>query len=65
MSRKEYHHLFYLLGTVALAVAIPLSHFLMGLSIFLLLLNWVAEWNWREKRERLQDNRQGLLFAAF
>jgi len=65
MSRKEFHHLFYLLGTVALAVAMPLSHFLMGLSIFLLLLNWVAEWNWREKRELLQDNRQGVLFAAF
>lgn len=65
MSRAEFHHKFYLLGTVTLAVAMPLSHFVMGLSIFLLLLNWVAEWNWHEKWERLRKNRQGLLFAAF
>jgi hypothetical protein len=64
MSRADFHHKFYLLGTVALAVAMPLSHFVMGLSIFLLLLNWVAEWNWHEKQERLRKNRQGLLFAA-
>ena len=65
MSRAEFHHKFYLLGTVTLAVAIPLSHFLMGLAPFLLLLNWLAEWNWDEKRARLRENRQGLLFAAF
>lgn len=65
MSRAEFHHKFYLLGTVTLAVAIPLSHFLMGLAPFLLLLNWLAEWNWDEKRTRLRENRQGLLFAAF
>lgn len=65
MSRAEFHHKFYLLGTVTLAVAIPLSHFLMGLAPFLLLLNWLAEWNWDEKRTRLRENRQGILFAAF
>ena len=65
MSLAEFHHKFYLLGTVTLAVAIPLSHFLMGLAPFLLLLNWLAEWNWDEKRARLRENRQGLLFAAF
>ena len=43
----------------------PLSHFVMGLASFLLFLNWLAEWNWREKRDRLCENRQGLWFAAF
>lgn len=65
MSRRTFHQTFYLLGTIAVAVAMPLSHFLMGLAPFLLLLNWIAEWNWKEKRERLNDNRQGLWFAAF
>jgi hypothetical protein len=65
MSRAEFHHKFYLLGTVTLAAAIPLSHFLMGLAPFLLLLNWLAEWNWDEKRVRLRKNQQGLWFAAF
>ncbi|MBO7629634.1 MAG: O-antigen ligase family protein [Bacteroidales bacterium] len=65
MSRKRFHQTFYLLGTIAAAVAMPLSHFVMGLACFLLLLNWVAEWNWREKKIRLRKNRQGLWFSAF
>lgn len=65
MSRQRFHHYFYLLGIIALVVAMPLSHFLMGLASFLLFLNWLAEWNWREKRIWLRKNRQGLWFAAF
>lgn len=65
MSRKRFHHTFYLLGIIALAVAMPLSHFVMGLACFLLFLNWIAEWNWGEKRIRFRKNRQGLWFAAF
>ena len=65
MSRQRFHHYFYLLGIIALVVAMPLSHFLMGLASFLLFLNWVAEWNWSEKRIRLRKNRQGLWLTAF
>lgn len=65
MRRADFHRRFYLLGTVALAVSMPLSHFVMGLASFLLFLNWIAEWNWSEKKERLKANRQGLWFAAF
>lgn len=46
-----------------LMAALPLSHFLMGFSTFLLLLNWVAEWNWREKRDMLRANRGFLVFS--
>ena len=65
MSRTRFHQTFYLLGTLTVAAAIPLSHFLMGLAPFLLLLNWLAEWNWKEKRILLRKNRQGLWFSAF
>lgn len=65
MNRQRFHHTFYLFGTIAVAVAMPLSHFVMGLASFLLLLNWIAEWNWREKQVHLRKNRQGLWFAAF
>jgi len=65
MTRKSFHQTFYLLGTIAVTVAMPLSHFLMGLACFLLFLNWLAEWNWQEKRRWLMRNRQGLWFAAF
>jgi len=65
MSRSQFHHLFYLLGAATVAVSMPLSHFVMGLAIFLLMLNWLTEWNWQEKWNRLRENQQGLWFAVF
>lgn len=65
MTRKSFHQTFYLLGTIAVAVAMPLSHFLMGLACFLLFLNWLAEWNWNEKRRFFAPNRQSVWFVAF
>ena len=65
MRRKAFHQTFYLLGTIAVAVAMPLSHFLMGLACFLLLLNWLFEWNWQEKQRLSSQNREGLLFSFF
>lgn len=65
MRRKAFHQTFYLLGTIAVAVAMPLSHFLMGLACFLLFLNWLFEWNWQEKGRLASQNREGFLFAFF
>lgn len=65
LTRKDFHHGFYVLGTGLLLGSLPLSHFAMGLFTFLLLLNWIAEWDWREKWQRLLENKQGLLFSAF
>lgn len=36
------------------AVTLPLTNFLMMPIAVLLLLNWVAEWNWREKLQNLR-----------
>ena len=63
-SRADIHHGFYVLATGVLMASLPLSHFVMGLVTFLLLLNWVAEWNWREKWDRVRQNPQGLVFSA-
>lgn len=64
LSRTDFHHGFYVLATGLLLAFLPLSHFAMGLITFLLLLNWIAEWNWREKGMRIRENWQGLLFSA-
>lgn len=63
--RQSFHQTFYLLGTIAVAVAMPLSHFLMGLACFLLFLNWLFEWNWQEKQRLASQNREGIWFALF
>lgn len=64
MTRSRIHHIIYVLGLMALAASLPLSHFTMGLVAFILLLNWLAEWNWKEKWTLLKENRQGLVFAG-
>ena len=64
LSRADFHHGFYVLATGLLLAFMPLSHFAMGLITFLLLLNWIAEWNWREKTQRIRENWQGLLYSA-
>ena len=66
MSRRQsFHQTFYLLGLIAVAVAMPLSHFLMGLACFLLFLNWLFEWNWQEKQRLVSQNREGIWFSLF
>jgi len=47
-----------------LAASLPLSHFMMGFSAFLILLNWIARWDWRDKWERLKCNRTLLWFSG-
>lgn len=64
MKRSDIHYSIYILGVIVLMASIPLSHFLMGLVCFILFLNWVAEWNWREKWERARHNWQGFLLAG-
>lgn len=63
--RQSFHQTVYLLGTMAVAVAMPLSHFLMGLACFLLFLNWLFEWNWQEKQRLVSQNHEGLWFSLF
>ena len=48
LSRQDFHHYFYIFATGLLMFVVPLSHFAMGLITFLLTLNWLAEWNWKD-----------------
>jgi len=36
----------------------------MGLVSFILLLNWIAEWNWKEKWQNLRDHKELLVFSG-
>ncbi|MCQ2284797.1 MAG: O-antigen ligase family protein [Bacteroidales bacterium] len=64
MKRLDIHYSIYLLGVIVLMASIPLSHFLMGLVCFILFLNWIAEWDWKDKWTRAKQNWQGLFLAG-
>lgn len=64
MKRNRIQRFIYVYGAVVLAVSLPLSHFLMGFGAFILLLNWIAQWDWHEKWERMKENRSLLWFSG-
>lgn len=64
MKRKSIQRFIYVYGAVVLAASLPLSHFLMGLGAFVLLLNWLAQCDWREKWARMKNNRSLLWFSG-
>ena len=65
MTRIQIHHIIYIFLLFALAAAIPVSNFAMSAAGIFLAANWVAEWNWREKWQRLRDNKLAFILASF
>ena len=62
MNRSQFHRFAYGVLLCLLAVAMTTSVFATNLLWFLLLVNWVAEWNWKEK---FADFRSNYLLQAF
>lgn len=56
MSRSQFHRAVYVVLLCLLAVGMTTSVFATNLLWFLLLVNWVVEWNWREKFANFRTN---------
>lgn len=61
MNRREIHHIIYFVLLLFMVVAIPTSNYMMSMAGIFLSANWIAEWNWKEKWQRLKENK--LVFA--
>jgi hypothetical protein len=60
---KKYHGSIYFFGLVLLAISLPLSPFLLSLSQFILLGNWILELNYAEKWKILKARRSIWAFV--
>ena len=56
LLKKEYHSYIYIFGLILLAASLTLSQILMSIAEFILVFNWLAEGNFREKYLRLTKN---------
>lgn len=65
MERQQIHHIIYVGLTAALCAAIPLSNFMMSVCLLFLGLNWIVEWNWAEKWQRLKLHKSAMLWLLF
>lgn len=63
--RKQFHHIIYLCSLATIAVALPLSLFVMTVGIIALGINAILEWNWTQKWDRLKSNKLIPLLISF
>ncbi|MDD3644978.1 MAG: hypothetical protein PHR19_05570, partial [Bacteroidales bacterium] len=64
-TRANFHKYVYLAGLLTIAIALPLSLFVMTVGITTIFINSILEWNWKEKWERIQSNRTLLWLISF
>lgn len=62
MNKKTHRNIF-LLGSVIIVVALPLSPFLLTVGLVILAANWVAELGFKEKLQLLRQ-RKGIVFFS-
>lgn len=65
MSRLQIHHGIYVLLATALCVAIPLSDLVMSMMLIFLAANWLIEWDFKNKWQRLKEHKSALLAFFF
>ena len=64
MLKKAHQHIYYLL-LLLFAVALPTSKAAINVLGGALFVNWILEWNWKEKWALLKENRLSLVFGLF
>ena len=65
MKRLQIHHGIFVFLTAALCVAIPLSNYVMSMMLLFITANWLIEWDFKAKWQRLKENRSALLALLF
>ncbi|MBN2275541.1 MAG: O-antigen ligase family protein [Bacteroidales bacterium] len=62
--RRAFHHYTYLIGLAALGVSLPLSKYVISVSLFLLATNWILEGNLRNKVLQIWHRKSILLLVS-
>ncbi|MCX6257285.1 MAG: O-antigen ligase family protein [Bacteroidia bacterium] len=58
------HRNIYIFGLVMLASSLPVSLFMMSVSQFILVINWILEGNFKHKLQLLKERKSILLFVS-
>ena len=61
--RKLSDNLF-VFGCFTLSASIPVSKFTTSVSLFLMALAWLLQWNWKEKKQQLLSNKKLFLIVT-
>ena len=58
------HFKLYYFGLILVAICLPISKFALSISMLFLLSNWILEFNFKEKWNRLKSNKSILIFSG-
>ncbi len=64
-NKKDIHESIYYYAFAALALVIPLHDKLVPVCILIISLNWIAEWNFRKKMNRIKNSRNSKWLLGF
>jgi hypothetical protein len=62
--RKEFHYYAYIVVLSLMGICLPLSKYLVSVSIFLLIVNWITEWDFRNKFSRIYHRKSILILLS-
>ena len=65
MNRLQIHHSLYVLLMGAVCVAIPLSNYMMSMMLIFVTVNWLIEWDFKAKWQRLKENKSAVFAFLF
>ena len=65
MNRLQIHHSLYVLLMAAVCVAIPLSNYMMSMMLIFVAANWLIEWDFKAKWQRLKENKSAVFAFLF
>lgn len=63
-SRADFHRVMYFLGVILMAIGLPSSKFLMSVSSFVLLINWLIEGRFKQKIQALRQHKSALFLSS-
>lgn len=65
LFKPLYHKYIYIGSLIIFSVAMNLSEYVLSISMFILIINWILEGNFNEKMHVLQHRKSILLFPGF
>ncbi len=63
--RERIHKYIYLVGLCIIAFFLPLSEYITNAATLLIITNWIIEFQYRRKFQKLKENKSILLFLLF
>tara|TARA_B110000211_G_scaffold234672_1_gene305505 strand:+ start:2192 stop:3754 length:1563 start_codon:yes stop_codon:yes gene_type:complete len=64
LAFRKFSDNLFIFGCFTLSASIPVSKFTTSVSLFLMALAWLLQWNWKEKKQQLLSNKKLFIIVT-